>query len=355
MPGETTYSKYIWDYFMERFNNPYGVAGLIGNLYAESRLNPKNLQQSYETSLGFTDNSYTEAVDSGTYTKEQFVNDSAGYGLAQWTYWSRKQSLYEYWKAGGYSSIGSIELACDFLLRELERSFNSVLVTLVTATSIREASDKVLHDFESPENQSEAVEILREQYGQAYFDLYVGTVPDEPEVDNQPIIDSAIAWAVGIAGDDSHGYDQDDRWSPDYDCSSLLIEAYEQAGCPVKTNGASYTGNMESVFVETGFESIPYTADLELLPGDVLLRDGHTAMYIGDGFIVSAHINENGEVTGGETGDQTGHEIDVSVLTSTNWEVVLRLPVSGSVPEPEPEPVKRKGMSLLLMAIATRR
>ena len=186
MPGETTYSKYIWDYFMERFNNAYGVAGLMGNLYAESRLNPKNLQQTYEQSLGFTDDSYTEAVDSGAYTKEQFVNDSAGYGLAQWTYWSRKQSMYEFWKNGGYSSIGSIDLACDFLLRELERSFNSVLVTLVTATSIREASDKVLHDFESPQNQSEAVEILREQYGQAYFDLYAGTVPDVPDTPDEP-------------------------------------------------------------------------------------------------------------------------------------------------------------------------
>lgn len=354
---ETQYSKFIWDYFMEVFNNEYGVAGLMGNLYAESGLRPNNLQQTYETSLGYTDTSYTAAVDSGAYSKDSFVHDSAGYGLAQWTYWSRKQSLYEYWKNGGYDSIGSIELACDFLLRELEQSFNDVLVTLVTATSIREASDKVLHDFESPADQSTAVEEKRTGYAQAYYDLYSGTSSGN---NNQIIIDSAIAWAVSIASDDSHGYDQDDRWSPDYDCSSLLIEAYEQAGCPVKTNGATYTGNMESVFVETGFKSMDYTDGMELLAGDVLLRSGHTAMYIGNGYIVSAHINELGEVTGGETGDQTGHEIDVSSFSSSGeWTTVLRLPVSGSVtpePEPEPEPVtKKSGMSLLLMILATRR
>ena len=41
-----------------------GVAGLMGNLYAESGLNPQNLQNTYEKRLGFTDASYTAAVDS---------------------------------------------------------------------------------------------------------------------------------------------------------------------------------------------------------------------------------------------------------------------------------------------------
>ena len=35
------------------------------------------------------DKQYTAAVDNGSY--KNFVNDSAGYGLAQWTYSSRKQ------------------------------------------------------------------------------------------------------------------------------------------------------------------------------------------------------------------------------------------------------------------------
>lgn len=63
----------------------------MGNLYAESGLMPNNLQNTYNNKLGKTDAEYTAAVDNGSYGN--FVKDSAGYGLAQWTYWSRKQAL----------------------------------------------------------------------------------------------------------------------------------------------------------------------------------------------------------------------------------------------------------------------
>ena len=53
----------------------------MGNLYAESGLVPANLQNTYEKKLGYTDATYTAAVDSGAYTS--FAKDGAGYGLAQ--------------------------------------------------------------------------------------------------------------------------------------------------------------------------------------------------------------------------------------------------------------------------------
>jgi hypothetical protein len=86
--------KKMWDYFKSKGLNDYGVAGLMGNLQAESGLRPTNLQNTYEKSLGMTDAEYTAAVDAGTYTN--FVNDKAGYGLAQWTYWSLKQEMLNY-------------------------------------------------------------------------------------------------------------------------------------------------------------------------------------------------------------------------------------------------------------------
>lgn len=348
------YDKYIWGYFMGKINNAYGVAGLMGNLFAESALNPKNLQNTYETSLGFTDDSYTAAVDSGQYSKSQFVHDSAGYGLAQWTYWSRKQNLYEYWKGGTYSSIGSIELACDFLYYELSKSYKGVLSTLETAGSVREASNKVLHSFEKPADQSEAVEIKRAGYGQGYFDTYA-----DPVIDYDGIKARAVSWIEAIANDDSHGYDQTNRWGPDYDCSSLVIEAYEQAGMPVKTNGASYTGNMVDVFMESGFERLIYDRYMEMKAGDVLWVEGHTAMYIGDGYLVEAYSNENGEATGGEPGDQTTLEIRTSIFPSTSqWSWVLRLPSNEPVIPDEPEEpteTKKHSLSFLMLLLATKK
>jgi hypothetical protein len=84
------------------------------------------------------------------------------------------------------------------------------------------------------------------------------------------VIEKAIEWAVDIANDDSHGYDQIGRWGDDYDCSSLVISAFEQAGVPVKEAGATYTGNMLSAFKKCGFEAIPYKKGMKLVAGDVL-------------------------------------------------------------------------------------
>ena len=67
--------------------------------------------------------------------------------------------------------------------------------------------------------------------------------------------EKAVTWAIEIANDPAHGYDQDNRWGPDYDCSSLVISAWQQAGVPVKTKGATYTGNMKSVFLSCGKEN----------------------------------------------------------------------------------------------------
>lgn len=58
----------IWQFLKSYGLNDYGVAGLMGNLYAESGLNPQNLQNTYEKKLGYSDASYTAAVDNGFYS-----------------------------------------------------------------------------------------------------------------------------------------------------------------------------------------------------------------------------------------------------------------------------------------------
>ena len=117
----------IWNYLKAQGMTDCGAAGLMGNLYAESGLIPTNLQNSYEKKLGYTDATYTEAVDSGAYSN--FVKDSAGYGLAQWTYWSRKQGLLDYANAAG-KSIGDLETQLGYLMKELSGSYKAVLTTL---------------------------------------------------------------------------------------------------------------------------------------------------------------------------------------------------------------------------------
>ena len=319
------YEKTIWNFLKEKIGNDYGVAGMMGNLQAESGLYPDRVQGDIPYSA--YSQQYTAQVDSGTISEYDFVHNGpngGGYGLAQWTFYTRKQGLYNMKVSGGYSSIGDITLALNYLWHELSNDFTGVLNVLKKATSVREASDKVLIDFESPADQSESVKETRASLGQSFYDTF------HTSSGNDIIIQKAVDWAVSIANDDSHGYDQENRWGADYDCSSLVIQAYENAGCPVKTNGATYTGNMIEAFVKSGFEKLGYTSGMELLKGDVLWRKGHTAMFIGNGQIVSARNNEIGGIVGGETGDQTGHEIDVSdFLKFGNWTYVLRLPSTG--------------------------
>ena len=198
-PAETSAvtdtEKTIWNFLNGKIGNAYGAAGMMGNLYAESALRPNNLQNTYEKKLGMTDAEYTAAVDSGSYTN--FVKDSAGYGLAQWTYWSRKQALLEFVRNAG-KSVGDLQAQLDFLWQELQ-GYKTVLNTLRTAKNVREASDSVLTGYERPADQGEAVQVKRAGYGQGYYDKYAGTAPAAP-AEKKCTAETVIAVAAAEVG-----------------------------------------------------------------------------------------------------------------------------------------------------------
>lgn len=143
-----------------------------------------------------------------------------------------------------------------------------------------------------------------------------------------PVVEGMVQLAVDIANDDSHGYDQGNRWGPDYDCSSLLLYCAKKAGFNVY--GSSPYGNTQTMiqqFTGAGWEWLSGAGNdvSQLQRGDIVLNiSSHTEMYIGGQQNVGAHINEFGGITGGRTGDQTGNEISVSGWYSFPWNGVLR-------------------------------
>lgn len=195
--GSESDEKRMWDYLLDKLGNEYGIAGLMGNIYAESGLRSNNLQNAYETKLGYTDATYTTAVDNGSYT--DFVHDSAGYGLAQWTYYSRKQALLDYAKASK-KSIGDYEMQLDFLYKELSGSYASVLSELKNAKTVLEASNAVLTKFERPADMGTAVQNKRASFGQKYYDKYAKKPVTPAPKPTTPTLEFAVNDIVKFAG-----------------------------------------------------------------------------------------------------------------------------------------------------------
>lgn len=136
-----------------------------------------------------------------------------------------------------------------------------------------------------------------------------------------PNIKTAVNFMVKIANDDSHGYDQEKRYSPDYDCSSLVAMALWEAG--FRVSPYSWTGNLQMQLRACGFVDCkpPWVA------GDIHLNEKHhVCMSINEKQIAQASINEKGAVNGGKPGDQTGKEIYIRDYYEYRygWDVHLR-------------------------------
>lgn len=155
--------KVIWDFLISKTGNAKGAAAIMGNLMAESSLNPRCV-------TGTSDKDYTERADTGVI---DFARDARAYGLVQWCYHTRKEGLLAYAKNTG-RSVGHLQMQLEYLVKEMSENYKSVWRAVTEATSIREASDVIMLKYENPATKTEAAKKKRADYGQKFYEQFSG-------------------------------------------------------------------------------------------------------------------------------------------------------------------------------------
>ena len=135
-----------------------GALGLMGNWMAESGLEPNRVQGDFNTGRTLS-RAYTDDVMAGRISRSQFARisrsqfarDAKGYGLAQWTYYTRKEDLYDFWNGSG-KALDDVSMQVSFALQELstQAEYSGLWSVLKTTEDIWTAADKVCRLYERP-------------------------------------------------------------------------------------------------------------------------------------------------------------------------------------------------------------
>ena len=285
----------VAQFFREKGLDDIQIAGIMGNMYAESGMDPAKVQE-----------------------------DGGGRGICQWdggraarliayaasmnTDWTDLDLQLQYfwevdeWKddwSGSYEVSGGYDNPSPPPGTHVSGSKDGFLA----ADSVAEATEQFCYGWERAGFPRINERIAKaEEY---YLALRSGLGSD-----------SYVNAAITIANDDSHGYSRAQRQlNPDVDCSSLVYYALLNSGYS-KDKIGDYpfaTSSMDSRLKAAGFERHDFTSVDDLQPGDILLRTGHTEIYIGNGKNVGAHSNYDGK-----PGDSSGNEVDIGNCSS-NW------------------------------------
>lgn len=188
------------------------TCALLANLQAESALKPNNLEDTKNRSLGMTDEQYTAAVDNGSY--RNFVNDSCGYGLAQWTYWPRKQNLLAF-AQGQMKSIGDLGMQIVFLFKEMQESFPAIWSAMKSGHDLEFLTRELLYKWENPDGKESKMQ-TRLGYAEGWYQKYSGwsdTSGENKKESSGMTVEQAKEKVLNLARSEIGYHEQGDNWT----------------------------------------------------------------------------------------------------------------------------------------------
>lgn len=161
----------IWNYLMEKLENPYGAAALMGAMFAESAMIP-NLVNSFGKEKFERPDIYTSSVRNEIRSMEDFVYDGYAYGICQWSWWVSKQGLFNMARKAK-KSIGSLPLQLDFLWDELHMNENKArLKKLTTVQDLDICVSEAYKYVTSHIKKNTLCKCAVSKYAGQYYDYY---------------------------------------------------------------------------------------------------------------------------------------------------------------------------------------
>ena len=184
-----SYQQTIYNLLRQAGMTEAGALGVLGNFDCESNCEPYRVQGDYYASRAMS-KEYVEKVMSGAISRDQFARDQKGFGLAQWTYFSRKYALYDFWKAYG-GRLDNVQIQTEFAIKEFKTDFIADWRLLCSISDIREAAKAVCDRFENPaihnvDARYQAAIRIKGEIDLGEWEHTEAVVPDEPKDETIP-------------------------------------------------------------------------------------------------------------------------------------------------------------------------
>ena len=183
----------IWVFLKQRTTlSDEAIAGIMGNFEAESNCEACRLQGDF-TADRSKSKAYAQAVMTGAKSAEAFAQDAQGWGLAQWTFWSRKEGLLNACRSRGVNIDDETSQLEWFLIEMQQGEYSACWQQLLSCRDIYSAADVVCRKYEKPA-------VCNVQYratkGQEIYNQFHNTpAPDPapaPAPEPQPIPDNSL-------------------------------------------------------------------------------------------------------------------------------------------------------------------
>lgn len=301
--GNTVEEK-VWFAFRSAGYSEEATAGVLGNMYQESNFIP-DAARWYDRAWSIQ---YIADVDNGVISRESFARDGQGYGLVGWTWSKLKYGIYDYAKSKG-TSIADVNTQIEFLLGAVNPNGGADGYAIYVmgngmngfhasdwenATTPEAAAEAYCWTFEKPAASGANVAV-RKQKAREYYEQFKGmtapTMGSDSRIgaitlsgENANKMMQMLVEALRIADDDRYTYSQSNRYGEfQYDCSSFVARLYKQYFNIDTPNNTGAYGSANLIGSPTS---------VQLQPGDVLWREGHVEIYIGNNQRVGAHTGK---------------------------------------------------------------